>query len=160
MCKLRRLIFPNLQRRAKWASLTALSYSFRAAAGAVELYANLFPGVRLNRRYALDPRRGLGIIGAEIGMWNALSPSLLPHPWWAIAGNAATPQAVGHFNGIVVASAVLPAFRACGVDLQQAVNKPGYRQAYRAMHGAFTLATAAVAYRFYKRQGGIRRPCE
>lgn len=153
MRNLRQKILPVLQRRAKWASFKALSYSFRAAATAVELYANLFPGVRLNRLYALDPRRGFAIIGAEIGMWNAFSPSLLPHPWWAVAGNASTSQAVGHLNGTIIASAALPAMRAAGLDLQELVNKPGYRTAYRGIHGAFTLATVAAAYRFYKRQG-------
>lgn len=74
MRNLRRRILPGIKRRAKWASFTTLSYSFRAAAGAIDLYANLFPGVRLNRRYALDPRRGFAIIGAEIGMWNAFRP--------------------------------------------------------------------------------------
>ena len=60
---------------------------------------------------------------------------------------------MGHLNGTIIASAALPAFRAFGLDLRELVNKPGYREAYRGIHGAFTLATAAAAYRFYKRQG-------
>ncbi|BAU97282.1 hypothetical protein N24_3020 [Corynebacterium suranareeae] len=44
----------------------------------------------------LPAHMGAGFIGAEVASWWALSPSLLPKPWWVTAANLAVLQAVGH----------------------------------------------------------------
>lgn len=45
-----------------------------------------------------------GFLGAEIATWWALSPSLLPRPWWVTAMNLAVCQAVGHATATALAS--------------------------------------------------------
>lgn len=51
---------------------------------------------RYRRNRILPENMGAGFIGAEIASWWALSPSLLPRPWWVTAANLAVLQAVGH----------------------------------------------------------------
>ncbi|MGP5660065.1 alpha/beta-hydrolase family protein [Corynebacterium falsenii] len=125
--------------------LPGLSTVLRVAAGALDVYVDLFPGVRLTRRKIVSPSMGAGILGAEIATWNALAPSLLPHPWWAVAANTATSQAVGHFNGTLVAAVL----RKLGVRNQERFTQ----SSLSTPHLVAALMTAVLAVRSYRLQG-------
>lgn len=73
----------------------ALSWAARGLGAALELV----PALRMaptRRRRSLPNTMRAGFLGAEIATWWALSPSLLPRPWWVTAANLAVCQAVGH----------------------------------------------------------------
>ncbi|WP_342318619.1 alpha/beta-hydrolase family protein [Corynebacterium mayonis] len=69
---------------------------------AVEVWADLTPVVRMRGLRRLPDNFGAGVLGAEAATWGAISPSLLPHPWWVVAANVAICQGVGHFVGSVL----------------------------------------------------------
>lgn len=73
--------------------------ALKGAAFALEVAADLVPGVRMTRRRRLPENLGAGILGAEMSTWWAVSPSLLPRPWWVTAANVAICQGVGHVAG-------------------------------------------------------------
>ncbi len=84
--------------RLRQISRRAAVSSLKLALGAVEIYTELLPGIRLSsrRRRRLPENMGAGILGAEAATWWAISPSLLPRPWWVTALNVAICQGVGH----------------------------------------------------------------
>ncbi|TNL94653.1 hypothetical protein FHE74_10225 [Corynebacterium tapiri] len=53
----------------------------------------------MRRRRKLPSNLSAGILGAEAATWLAVSPSLLPRPWWVTAANVAVCQGVGHAVG-------------------------------------------------------------
>lgn len=85
----------------------------KATVVALEIAADIAPGLRITGRRRIPPNLGAGILGAEITSWVALSPSLLPRRWWATAANIAVCQAVGHaaLAGLAWSGAKLPATR-------------------------------------------------
>lgn len=64
--------------------------------GAVQVLGDLSPAIRLLGPHRLPPAFRSGLVGAEIATWGAVSPSLLPHNWWATAANVAVLQGIGH----------------------------------------------------------------
>lgn len=70
------------------------------------LVTEITPGLRLLRRGLLPRNLRPGFLGAEIATWVALSPSLLPRPWWSIALGVSTAQLLGHATGSLVAHSV------------------------------------------------------
>ncbi|AJK69929.1 alpha/beta-hydrolase family protein [Corynebacterium marinum] len=77
----------------------AAAHGLRGVAFALEVTADLMPGFRMTRRRRLPANLGAGILGAEMSTWWAISPSLLPRPWWVTAANVAICQGVGHVAG-------------------------------------------------------------
>ncbi|QGU05745.1 alpha/beta-hydrolase family protein [Corynebacterium comes] len=74
-------------------------HGLKGAAFALEVTADLIPGFRMTRRRRLPENLGAGILGAEVSTWWAISPSLLPRPWWVTAANVAICQGAGHLVG-------------------------------------------------------------
>ncbi|MDO5511286.1 alpha/beta-hydrolase family protein [Corynebacterium sp.] len=83
--------------------LPAAVGALRGIAFGLEVVNDLTPGFRMARRRRLPDNLGAGILGAEIATWWAISPSLLPRPWWVTAANVAIVQGVGHLAGTAVA---------------------------------------------------------
>lgn len=80
------------------------SHAVRAPLYAVELLADLTPVVRMSGLRLLPNNFATGILGAEAATWGAISPSLLPHPWWVTTANVAICQAAGHSVGVGVSN--------------------------------------------------------
>lgn len=76
------------------------THAVRAPLYAIELLADLTPVVRMSGLRRLPDDFAAGILGAEIATWSAISPSLLPHPWWVTTANVAICQAAGHSVGV------------------------------------------------------------
>ena len=76
------------------------THAVRAPLYAVELLADLTPVVRMSGLRRLPDDFAAGILGAEVATWAAISPSLLPHPWWVTTANVAISQAAGHTVGV------------------------------------------------------------
>lgn len=76
------------------------THAVRAPLYAVELLADLTPVVRMSGLRRLPDDFAAGILGAEVATWSAISPSLLPHPWWVTTANVAISQAAGHTVGV------------------------------------------------------------
>ncbi|TVS21772.1 hypothetical protein EKI50_08400 [Corynebacterium sanguinis] len=89
----------------------------------VEVWADLTPGLRLRGLRRLPKNFGPGVLGAEIATWGAISPSLLPHRWWAVAANVAICQGVGHIAGNVVNQTVARGVRSSGIVRDERVGK-------------------------------------
>lgn len=84
---------------------------------------------------------GAGLLGAEVATWWALSPSLLPRPWWVTAVNLAVCQAVGH--GVATGLSTL------------APRVPGLGQITHGAVGAITLVTVAVGVQRQRNQSQL-----
>ena len=83
--------------RSLWPRRT---HAVRAPLYAIELLADLTPVVRMSGLRRLPDDFAAGILGAEVATWSAISPSLLPHPWWVTTANVAICQAAGHSVGV------------------------------------------------------------
>ncbi len=77
--------------------------------GALEVLGDISPGVRNRGLRRLPPSLRAGLVGAEVATWGAVSPSLLPHNWWATAANVAVLQGIGHGVATVASQALRPA---------------------------------------------------
>lgn len=82
------------------------NHAVRVPIYAVQLLADLTPVVRMSGLRRLPDNFATGILGAEAATWSAISPSLLPHPWWVTTANVAICQAVGHTAGVAAANLV------------------------------------------------------
>lgn len=82
------------------------THAVRAPLYAVELLADLTPVVRMSGLRRLPDDFAAGILGAEVAAWSAISPSLLPHPWWVTTANVAISQAAGHTVGVGVSNLI------------------------------------------------------
>ena len=82
---------------------TAAIHTLSAAVFGLEVLSDLTPGVRMTGRRRLPQNMAPGIFVAEIATWAAVSPSLLPRPWWVTAANVAIGQAAGHFTATTAA---------------------------------------------------------
>lgn len=123
-------------------ALRAASSGLHAAAVALEIYGEILPGVRMatGRRH-LPQNLGAGLLGAEAATWWAISPSLLPRPWWATAANVAICQGVGHAIGTVTGFALGAVFEITG----HRPNPDFTRRGHRILHAVMGLTTAAAA---------------
>lgn len=99
---LRTMRGPRL-RRALTVLAPAAVTTLRAVAFGLEVVNDLTPGIRMTRRRRLPQHLGAGILGAEVATWWAVSPSLLPRPWWVTAANVAIVQGVGHVGATALA---------------------------------------------------------
>lgn len=136
-------------RIARKALRTAVTTAATGVLYALEAYTDLVPGLRLTRRRRIHVRTGMGILGAEIATWNSLAPSLVPHPWWAVAANTATSQAVGHLNGVLVAKGL----ERLGVRIPNAVTQASLS----ALHVGTAAITVVLALKSYLIQGESAR---
>ncbi|GAB3076621.1 hypothetical protein CAQUA_10805 [Corynebacterium aquatimens] len=82
------------------------SVALHAPLIAAEVLTDLTPGLRLAGVRRLPSNMAAGIVGAEAAAWSAVSPSLLPHPWWVTAANVGICQTAGHTVGTTVANVV------------------------------------------------------
>ncbi|AKK12104.1 alpha/beta-hydrolase family protein [Corynebacterium uterequi] len=139
----------RLARRAVRAALRrAATGSLSAALFAVEVYADLLPGVRMVGPRRLPNTMGPGVLGAEAATWWAISPSLLPRPWWVTALNVAFCQGFGHAVGTGIHFASVRAFDALG-------HRPTPRVTHgthRVLHTVLGATTAAVTLSSFIRQ--------
>lgn len=106
----------------------------------VEVWADLTPGLRLRGLRRLPKNYGPGMLGAEVATWGAVSPSLLPHSWWAVAANVAICQGVGHAAGNVINQTVARGVRSSGAVRDERVG----RYANTALHWVMSAATVAT----------------
>lgn len=76
--------------------------------GALEVLGDISPAVRMRGLRRLPATFRAGLVGAEVATWGAVSPSLLPHNWWATAANVGVLQGIGHGIGTLVSQAARP----------------------------------------------------
>lgn len=91
------------RRRVLTAAAPVAVAALKGVAFGLEVLNDLTPGFRMTRRRRLPATLGAGVLGAEIATWWAISPSLLPRPWWVTAANVAIVQGVGHLAGTALA---------------------------------------------------------
>ena len=84
--------------------------------GVLEVLADISPGVRMGGLRRLPPSFRAGLAGAEVATWGAVSPSLLPHSWWATAANVGVLQGLGHGFATVASQALREAHEALWRD--------------------------------------------
>ena len=122
----------------------------RAALISLGVVADLTPVVRMTSRQTLPPHMSAGILGAELATWAAVSPSLLPRPWWVTAANVSIGQAIGHL-GAATTSFVL---NRLGKRPQDRLG-PQHRQILHLAIGAGTAFNAALSLRNQEKQAGL-----
>lgn len=115
----------------------------------MEIYTDLLPGVRMA---GTGPRRlpenlGAGLLGAEAATWWAISPSLLPRPWWVTALNVAICQGAGHAVGTGIRFIVVNTFDLIGWRPRRGVTTRGHRILHITMGLTTTLVTATSLWR-------------
>ena len=122
----------------------------RAALIALGVAADLTPIVRMTSRQTLPSNMSAGILGAELATWAAVSPSLLPRPWWVTAANVAIGQGIGHL-GAASTSFVL---NSIGKRPQDRLG-PQHRQIVHLAIGAGTAFNAVLSLRNQKKQAEL-----
>lgn len=128
----------RLQQISRRAAITSL----KLAVGALEVYTELLPGVRLGarRRRRLPENLGAGVLGAEAATWWAISPSLLPRPWWVTALNVAICQGVGHGAGTVVRFSITRSFDLIGWRPRRRITE----RTHGVLHAVMATITGTV----------------
>lgn len=126
----------HLPRRA---ALRAASGALHAAKFGLEVLSDVTPVVRMTGRRRLPRNMSAGLLGAEVATWAAVSPSLLPRPWWVTAANVAIGQGFGHLVGST--AAFLTREVAANVDRQL----PGHLTARNRRRAHFVLGAITVA---------------
>ena len=124
---------------------------FAAPLMVVEVWADLTPGLRLRGLRRLPSNFGAGVLGAEVATWGAISPSLLPHTWWAVAANVAICQGVGHMAGNAVNQTVARAVRATPLNKDPRVGRISNAATHWAM-SAITVITFVQSARRHAAQ--------
>lgn len=122
----------------------------RAALITLGVAADLTPIVRMTSRQTLPPNMSAGILGAELATWAAISPSLLPRPWWVTAANVAIGQGIGHL-GAASTSFVL---NSVGKRPQDRLG-PQHRQILHLAIGTGTAFNAVLSLRNQKKQAEL-----
>lgn len=135
---------PSLLRRG---TLQAASAVLRGAIIGVEVFADLTPGVRMTSRRRLPHNMSAGLLGAEVATWAAVSPSLLPRPWWVTAANVAVGQSFGHLAAATSAYALKRGLRAAGLRPQDRVTTPIKRGLHWAIAGMSAAQGVAALFR-------------
>ena len=75
---------------------------------ALDVFVDLSPALRMRGLKGLPESFRAGMFGAEVATWGAVSPSLLPHNWWAMTANVAALQGIGHGVATMVTQALRP----------------------------------------------------
>lgn len=123
-------------------------HGLRGAAFTLEVAADILPGFRMTGRRRLPENLGAGILVAEMSTWWAISPSLLPRPWWVTAANVAICQGVGHVAGTGFAWTVNRSLRRRDIDLPA-----GARRFWKDTgHTAVAAVTVAAILQSLRRQ--------
>ncbi|HCD1553045.1 alpha/beta-hydrolase family protein [Corynebacterium striatum] len=125
---------------------TAAIHTLSAAAFGLEVLSDLTPGVRMTGRRRLPQNMAPGIFAAEIATWAAVSPSLLPRPWWVTAANVAIGQGLGHLAATTAAFITKRGLRYIGKRPQDHVG-PTLRSRTHLALGAITLAVGVRSLR-------------
>ncbi|MDO5032961.1 alpha/beta-hydrolase family protein [Corynebacterium sp.] len=135
-----------MRRLARRIALTAAKYTLEAALFSLELVGDLTPGIRMTGRRRLPQNMWPGIFGAEVATWAAVSPSLLPRPWWVTAANVAIGQGAGHLAASTAAFLTKAGLRALGKRPQDHVTPTTRRYSYYVL-GVITVAVGARSLR-------------
>ncbi|EFK55418.1 hypothetical protein HMPREF0291_10676 [Corynebacterium genitalium ATCC 33030] len=123
------------------------NHAVRVPIYAVQILADLTPVVRMAGLRRLPDNFATGIIGAEAATWLAISPSLLPHPWWVTAANVAGCQAAGHTVGVGLANFVANASESVGWQAPRRFRQRTAVPVQLVMGAATVIAYATAAYR-------------
>lgn len=127
-----------LLRRAAW---HAASGVLRGALFGLEVLSDLTPGVRMTGRRRLPRNFSAGILAAELATWAAISPSLLPRPWWVTAANVAIGQGAAHLVGTLAEFGLKRTLKALGKRPQDHVTARMRRRAHLALGAGTVIAT-------------------
>ncbi|WP_290218147.1 alpha/beta-hydrolase family protein [Corynebacterium atrinae] len=128
--------------------------ALKGTAFALAVVADITPGLRMTKRRHFSERLLPGIVGAEIATWWAVSPSLLPRPWWAIAANVAVCQGVGHAIGTGAAWTMSKAFDRAGHRPQRLITLATLHAGHLAI-ASITVAAAALSLRRQDQQSQL-----
>lgn len=128
--------------------------TLKGTAFALAVVADITPGLRLTKRRHLSERLLPGILGAEIATWWAVSPSLLPRPWWAIAANVAVCQGVGHAVGTGTAWTISKAFDRAGHRPQRLITLATLHAGHVAI-ASITVVAAGLSLRRQDQQSRL-----
>ncbi|MCG7248137.1 alpha/beta-hydrolase family protein [Corynebacterium simulans] len=137
----------------KFARTTAI-HTLSAAVFGLEVLSDLTPGVRMTGRRRLPQNMAPGIFAAEIATWAAVSPSLLPRPWWVTAANVAIGQAAGHFTATTAAFITKRGLRYIGKRPQDRVGPTTRSRTHLAL-GAVTLLMGVRSLRNQSEQAKL-----
>ena len=133
---------------------TAAIHTLSAAVFGLEVLSDLTPGVRMTGRRRLPQNMAPGIFVAEIATWAAVSPSLLPRPWWVTAANVAIGQAAGHFTATTAAFITKRGLRYIGKRPQDRVG-PATRSRTHLALGVITLLMGVRSLRNQSEQAKL-----
>lgn len=133
---------------------TAAIHTLSAAVFGLEVLSDLTPGVRMTGRRRLPQNMAPGIFAAEIATWAAVSPSLLPRPWWVTAANVAIGQAAGHFTATTTAFITKRGLRYIGKRPQDRVGPTTRSRTHLAL-GAVTLLMGVRSLRNQSEQAKL-----
>lgn len=125
-----------------------------AALFGLEVLSDLTPGLRMTGRRRLPRNMSAGILGAEVATWAAISPSLLPRPWWVTAANVSIGQGIGHLGASAAAFSLKHALHAIGRRPQDRVSLR-YRRAAHLILGAGTVVFAGLSLRNQRIQSSL-----
>ncbi|WP_293771663.1 alpha/beta-hydrolase family protein [uncultured Corynebacterium sp.] len=120
----------------------------------LEVLSDLTPGVRMTGRRRLPQNMSAGIMGAEVATWAAVSPSLLPRPWWVTAANVAIGQATGHLAATAAVFGIKRGLRSIGKRPQDRVGQRARRAAHLVL-GAGTLVVGVRSLRNQEEQSKL-----
>ena len=133
---------------------TAAIHTLSAAVFGLEVLSDLTPGVRMTGRRRLPQNMAPGIFVAEIATWAAVSPSLLPRPWWVTAANVAIGQAAGHFTATTAAFITKRGLRYIGKRPQDRVGPTTRSRTHLAL-GVITLLMGVRSLRNQSEQAKL-----
>ncbi|MFS8936914.1 alpha/beta-hydrolase family protein [Corynebacterium sp. c25Ua_89] len=133
---------------------TAAIHTLSAAVFGLEVLSDLTPGVRMTGRRRLPQNMAPGIFVAEIATWAAVSPSLLPRPWWVTAANVAIGQAAGHFTATTAAFITKRGLHHIGKRPQDRVGPTTRNRTHLAL-GAVTLLMGVRSLRNQSEQAKL-----
>lgn len=113
----------------------------------LEVYSELLPGIRMRTRRRLPKNMGAGLVGAEAFTWAAISPSLLPRPWWTTALNVSISQGVGHGLMTFARFLVVRTAEIAGIPLRPLSSTKFSRALHIIMAGTTVVVTASSFHR-------------
>ncbi|AWB82805.1 hypothetical protein C3B44_11070 [Corynebacterium yudongzhengii] len=141
------MIFQGLRR----CLVRSLRSTAKSGLIALEVYLELLPGIRMTVMSAptrrLPKNLGAGLLGAEAATWWAISPSLLPRPWWVTAANVACCQAVGHAAATGLAFGIRHSARVGDLHLPARLRRRTNRITHVAMAGITSVVFLTSLYR-------------
>lgn len=134
--------------------MRAINGVAKATLFALEVASDLTPGVRMTRRRRLPQSLFSGILGAEVATWWAISPSLLPRPWWITAGNVAISQGAGHLVSTGLSYAVSQGFDLAGRRPHYLTTLMSMRLSHAAL-ASITVVTVGLSLRRQAQQAAL-----